>query len=123
MRLKGGLTRSAIAALAHNQKVEAVDFHTFTSTCEGEPTEELECVDAVLRSIRATPHYTTPTPSGFLDDLRDFVWHHDEPVSSFSMYAGYCIARTTRAAKVPVLLNGQGGDEILSGYWQSCAAR
>ncbi len=35
------------------------------------------------------------------------------------MYAGYCIARLTRQAGVPVTLNGQGGDEILSGYWQS----
>jgi asparagine synthetase B (glutamine-hydrolysing) len=31
------------------------------------------------------------------------------------MYAGYCIARLTRQAGVPVTLNGQGGDEILSG--------
>jgi asparagine synthetase B (glutamine-hydrolysing) len=34
------------------------------------------------------------------------------------MYASYCVARLTREAGVPVTLNGQGGDELLSGYWQ-----
>jgi asparagine synthase (glutamine-hydrolysing) len=36
------------------------------------------------------------------------------------MYAGYCIARLTRKCGVTVTLHGQGGDEVLSGYWQSC---
>jgi asparagine synthase (glutamine-hydrolysing) len=35
------------------------------------------------------------------------------------MYAGYCVARLTRQVGIPVILNGQGGDEIFSGYWQS----
>jgi asparagine synthase (glutamine-hydrolysing) len=51
--------------------------------------------------------------------LDKFVWHHDEPVASLSMYAGYCLARSSAAAKVPVILSGEGGDEILAGYWQS----
>src|SRR5262249_10480775 len=76
-------------------------------------------VEAVLDRIHAVPHFVTPSAQSFLDDIDDFVWHHDEPVGSLSMYAGYCVARATRAAQVPVILNGEGGDEILSGYWQS----
>src|SRR5262249_47480790 len=69
--------------------------------------------------INAEPYAVTPLPERFLQDLDRFVWIHDEPVGSFSMYAGYCIARLTRESGVTVTLHGQGGDEILSGYWQS----
>jgi asparagine synthase (glutamine-hydrolysing) len=117
--LSGGLDSSAIALLVNRQGGEATDLRTFTSTCVGDPADELDYVDVVLDVIRGSPHFVTPSPQGFLDDLDDFVYHHDEPVSSLSMYAGYCVARTARAANVPVILSGQGGDEILSGYWQS----
>jgi len=36
-----------------------------------------------------------------------------------SQYAGYRIAREIRHHGISVTLNGQGGDEILGGYWQS----
>jgi asparagine synthase (glutamine-hydrolysing) len=117
--LSGGLDSSAITVLAYTQGRRAIDLHTFTSTFAGDPIDEREYVEAVLDGIRAVPYFVTPSAQGFLDDLDDFIWHHDEPVGSLSMYAGYCIARTTHAANVPVTLAGQGGDEVLSGYWQS----
>ena len=117
--LSGGLDSSAVAVLANTPGRVATDLHTFTSICVGEPPEERKYVEAVLANIRATPQFVTPSAQGFLDDIDAFVWHHDEPVASLSMYAGYCIARRTRAANVPVILSGEGGDEVLSGYWQS----
>ncbi|WP_312740797.1 asparagine synthase (glutamine-hydrolyzing) [Candidatus Nitrospira neomarina] len=117
--LSGGLDSSSIAILVHRQAGPSADLHTFTSTCIGDPPDERAYVEAVLDSIRGIPHYVMPSAQGLLDDLNDFVWHHDEPVGSLSMYAGYCLARLTHIAGVPVTLSGQGGDEILSGYWQS----
>jgi asparagine synthase (glutamine-hydrolysing) len=117
--LSGGLDSSAIAVLASGQGTVGTDFHTFTAGCTGDPAEEREYVDAMLNVIRPAAHFVAPSVQGFLDDLHEFVWHHDEPVSSFSMYASYCVARTVRAANIPVILTGEGGDEVLSGYWQS----
>jgi asparagine synthase (glutamine-hydrolysing) len=117
--LSGGLDSGAIAVVVHGQEGGTADLHTFTSTCAGDPPDEREYVEAVLDGIRAVPHFVTPTAQNFLTDLKDFVWHHDEPVGSLSMYAGYCVARAARAANITVALNGEGGDEILSGYWQS----
>jgi asparagine synthase (glutamine-hydrolysing) len=117
--LSGGLDSSAIAVLARGQTIAGTDFHTFTAACAGDPAEERECVDVMLDVVRPSAHFVSPSAEGFLDDLDDFVWHHDEPVSSLSMYAGYCVARTVRAAQVSVILAGEGGDEVLSGYWQS----
>jgi asparagine synthase (glutamine-hydrolysing) len=118
--LSGGLDSSAIAVLAHRQRTAGSSpLHTFTCTFPGYAHDERGFAETVVGGIRATPHYVTPTPDMFLADLSAFVRVHDEPVGHLSVYASYCLARLMRAEGVPVTLNGQGGDEILSGYWQS----
>jgi asparagine synthase (glutamine-hydrolysing) len=118
--LSGGLDSSSIAVLVHAlQDGDEGPLHTFTSTFPGDATDEREYADTVLKEIYAEPHFVTPDPTKFLEDLDRFLWIHDEPVGGISVYAAYCIARLTRQVGIPVTLNGQGGDEILSGYWQS----
>ncbi|HSW31555.1 MAG TPA: asparagine synthase (glutamine-hydrolyzing) [Longimicrobiales bacterium] len=46
-------------------------------------------------------------------DLRDMVWHHDEP--SQSLIQGWYVSRSARE-HVTVALSGIGGDELFSGY-------
>ena len=43
------------------------------------------------------------------------MWHQDEPIVSTGPYAQWCVMRLAQP-KVTVLLNGQGGDELLAGY-------
>jgi asparagine synthase (glutamine-hydrolysing) len=118
--LSGGVDSSAIAVLVDELKEGQGDpLHTFTSTFPGDAIDEREYADAVLARTHAKPYFVTPDPVAFLEELNRFVWIHDEPVGGISNYAGYCVARLTRQASVPVTLNGQGGDEIFSGYWQS----
>jgi asparagine synthase (glutamine-hydrolysing) len=118
--LSGGMDSSAIALLVNELRDDHdPPLHTFTSTFPGEEIDEQEYADAVVAHIRAIPHYLTPDPATFLTELNSFIRTHDEPVGSLSVYANYCIARLTRETGIPVTLNGQGGDEILSGYWQS----
>jgi asparagine synthase (glutamine-hydrolysing) len=118
--LSGGLDSSSIAILVNEiQDSHDEPFHTFTSTFPGERIDERNYVDVVTQAIKSQPHFVTPDPVQFLNDWPRFVWMHDEPVGSLSVYASYCIARRTSELGVPVSLNGQGGDEILSGYWQT----
>jgi len=118
--LSGGLDSSAIAGVFSSQRSgDERPMHTFTSTFAGDPMDERKFAEEVVRQVGATAHFVTPSPERFLEDLDRFVWHQDEPVGSLSIYAGYCLARLTREAGVPVTLNGQGGDEVFSGYWQS----
>jgi len=118
--LSGGLDSSSIALLINGLRNGNPDpLHTFSVTFPGHPIDEREYADAVVAKLRASPHYVTPNATEFLDDLDRFLWIHDEPVGSFSMYAGYCLSRLTRQWNVPVTLNGQGGDEIFSGYWET----
>jgi len=118
--LSGGLDSSAIAVTAnHLLNGNGCALHTFTLTCPGDVTDERAYAEAVLEQIAAQPHFVTINADLFLQDLDSFVRTHDEPVGALSMYAAYCLARLTRDAGVNVILNGQGGDESLSGYWQS----
>jgi asparagine synthase (glutamine-hydrolysing) len=118
--LSGGLDSSAVAVLVDEQnKSSRNPLRTFTATFPGDSIDESDYANAIISVINAEPYAVTPRPEGFLEDLHRFLWIHDEPVGSFSMYAGYCIARLTHQSGVTVTLHGQGGDEILSGYWQS----
>lgn len=120
--LSGGLDSSAITSLVAELGREGGEDvpppSTFSVTFPGEPEDERSFTDQAARHVGARTHFVTPTPEDFLADLDRFVWTHDEPVGSLSQYSAYALARLTRGAGVPVILNGQGGDEVLSGYWQ-----
>ena len=69
---------------------------------------------------RCSPR-STPSPrsrsrrrSVSCDELDQMVWHQDEPIVSTGPYAQWCVMRLAQP-KVTVLLNGQGGDELLAG--------
>jgi asparagine synthase (glutamine-hydrolysing) len=118
--LSGGLDSSSIAVTVnHLCGTSDRPLHTFTSTFPGDGLDEKEYANAVLANISHEAHFDTPGPEMFLADLERLIWVHDEPVSSTSIYASYCIARLARSAQVPVLLSGQGGDELFGAYWPS----
>ncbi len=118
--LSGGLDSSAIAGcISTLQRKEDRHLETFTVTFPGSKIDEEEYARTVIGSTRSLPHFVTPTPERFLADLDRFTWIHDEPVGGLPQFAAYSLARLTREVGVPVTLNGQGGDEILAGYWQS----
>jgi asparagine synthase (glutamine-hydrolysing) len=119
--LSGGLDSSSIAACAAAERraAGAAPLDTFTVDFPGTAIDERAYAAAVAAHVGAVPHHIEPTPTQFLADLDRFVWIHDEPVGTLAQYSAYALARLTRGAGVPVTLNGQGGDEVLSGYWQS----
>ncbi len=119
--LSGGIDSSSIAALVQELGGGVEPLQAFTATYPGDPVDERQYAELVAEKIGATPHYVTPEPEAFARQFDRFTWIHDEPVGSFARYAAYCVSRITREAGVPVTLNGQGGDELLCGYWQSYA--
>ena len=118
--LSGGLDSSVVAAcIAPLHRDTGQPFETFSVVFPGSPLDEQDHARRVAEAVASRPHYVVPTAEGFLADLDRWVWIHDEPVGSLAQYSAYALARLTREAGVPVTLNGQGGDEVLAGYWQS----
>src|SRR5262249_58442964 len=81
----------------------------------GVPIVESPYLLAVLAEFVAVPSFAEPTSEQFVDELDRMVWHQDEPIVSTGPYAQWCVMRLAQP-KVTVLLNGQGGDELLAGY-------
>jgi asparagine synthase (glutamine-hydrolysing) len=68
-------------------------------------------------------HRVRPQPQDLIADLDQLIYYQEEPFGSTSIYAQHCVFRAARAAGIPVMLDGQGADEILAGYRSYLAAR
>jgi asparagine synthase (glutamine-hydrolysing) len=115
--LSGGLDSSAIylqVALLHNG---ATPRHAFSALFDDPRFDERQYVAEILGRYQGISHHVFPTPGMFLQGLDAFVYQHDEPPGSLSVFAASCVMRLAREHGVPVLLNGQGGDELFGGYW------
>ena len=115
--LSGGLDSSAIVCQANELRSGQPGlFHTFTSGDSDPKYDECCWSDLVVGETGSVSHKVFPSAEGFAEDLPHLLWHQDEPFSTTSIYAQWCIMRRARQEGIPVLLDGQGADEILCGY-------
>lgn len=123
--LSGGLDSSAITCLAndcllHEQRIPAGQTHahqkTFTARNRELDIDEYQYSRIIVQQTGAEEHLVTPDGARLWRELEAFAWHMDEPFSSTSQYPQWNVMRLAREAGVTVLLDGQGGDELLGGY-------
>lgn len=112
--LSGGLDSSSIAAVMASLKEEEID--TFTSCFENPQFDERQFVRPLLDGMSARCHWIFPQGKSFWQEWPDLMRQQEEPFGSTSIYAQWCVMREAAAHNVPVLLDGQGGDELLAGY-------
>src|SRR5207249_671941 len=70
----------------------------------------------VVESTGASPTWVSFDDGRLVDDLPSIAESQDEPFGSTSMAAQWYVMRAARAEGLTVMLDGQGGDEILGGY-------
>src|SRR5438270_531904 len=122
--LSGGLDSSAIAVtvdhLLHTEKENAVAVgprqQTFTAYFAEPGFDERPYAEAVVGRTTAEPHWITFGPEELASDLPSIVEAQGEPFGSTSICAGWYVMREARRSGVTVMLDGQGGDEVLAGY-------
>jgi asparagine synthase (glutamine-hydrolysing) len=122
--LSGGLDSSAIAVSAdHLLRTEAENAEalggrqrTFTAYFERPGFDERPFAEAVVERTSAEPTWLTFTAGDLVDDLPRIVEAQGEPFGSTSICAGWYVMRAAKEAGVKVMLDGQGGDELLAGY-------
>ena len=116
--LSGGLDSSSIFCQVQQRKNgQGHSTYAFSAAFHEAAFDERPYIKIVLDQYGGQAFYTFPTAETFLEDFDSFIYHHDEPPGSMSQYAAWCVMRLAREHRVPVLLNGQGGDELFSGYW------
>jgi asparagine synthase (glutamine-hydrolysing) len=118
LTLSSGVDSSTIACLLRTFYQGPCD--TFTASYEGESYDESARADELARSLSVTPNLVPAHESDFLDLLRRIVWHVEMPLHSSAVVPLWNIDRLART-KVTVLLEGQGADELLAGYYPNFA--
>ncbi|HBC87113.1 MAG TPA: asparagine synthase (glutamine-hydrolyzing) [Lentisphaeria bacterium] len=117
--LSGGLDSSSIFAEMKNLSPSSRTFSAFSACFEDPAADERPFMKKVIDRTSSVHVKVFPNEKELVEDLPAFLRQHDEPVGSISMYAQYKIMQAARENKIPVLLDGQGGDELFSGYWPS----
>jgi len=119
--LSGGVDSSAIAvAVAHHGHEHQ---KTVTAYFEDSGFDERPYARAVVERTGADSHWVSFDAEELVADLPAIVRAQGEPFGSTSICAGWYVMRTARQAGVTVMLDGQGGDEILAGYRASFGYR
>ena len=116
--LSGGLDSSAVVG-AMTEELGRGAVRTFSAVFPGFALDESRYVDAVVNRAGARASVVGPQGDELAADLDDLVRVQGEPFGSPSIYAQWRVMRLAREAGVPVLLDGQGGDELFAGYPES----
>jgi len=126
--LSGGLDSSSIVCVANklmfdgrtiDRELVGEKQKTFSSCFENPVYDERNFIEKVIGQTGAEKHYIFPQVENFFKDLSNLIWHQEEPFGSTSIYAQWNVMKLVKEKGVTVLLDGQGGDELLAGYMPS----
>jgi len=111
--LSGGLDSASIATLMAGQT--PLPIQTFTIGFNEAAYDERSLARLVAAQIGAGHHEKVVEPGDFESTLNEVCFHYDEPFGDSSAVPTGHVARLA-AAHVKMVLTGDGGDEVLSGY-------
>jgi len=116
--LSGGLDSSVVAALAvaMNRENGNSRFDAVTARSENPETDETPYARLVAEHCGLQWHIAAPGYDDFAEHIERCLWFQEEPVGSPSVFMQYWVMKTAKEAGLKVMLDGQGGDEILLGY-------
>jgi asparagine synthase (glutamine-hydrolysing) len=116
--LSGGLDSSSIATLAARQYSSAADvaFSAITAISEDPITDESQFAKGIVDASHLDWIRLRPSYEDFRESLDEAVEAQEEPFAAASVIMQFFVMRAARRAGIPVLLDGQGGDEALLGY-------
>lgn len=113
--LSGGLDSGALAALA--AKAYPGQLTAFTVGYEGCPRfDERRDAKAMADYLSIPLHEVEIKAEDMVDAFSSLVWRTDDPIADIASYGYSAVMHAASAQGVPVMLSGQGGDELFWGY-------
>lgn len=118
--LSGGLDSSAIVCIMHdilhNEGKPEIQ-KTFTACYDDPLIDERPFVEEVIRQTNSTKYYLFPDINGFKEDINRLTYHQDEPYTGATVFAQWSVFKKIHETGIKVVLDGQGSDEMLLGYF------
>lgn len=113
--LSGGLDSGVMAALA--AKAYPGRLTAFTVGYEGRPRyDERREARAMADHLSIPLQEVEIRTADMVHAFPDLVFHADDPIADIASYGYYAVMKAARERGVPVMLMGQGGDELFWGY-------
>jgi asparagine synthase (glutamine-hydrolysing) len=112
--LSGGVDSSSIACLLRTFSSDRLE--TFTASFPGESFDEAPRACRLAESLNMNPNPIPAQPEDVLPLLRTIIRHLENPIHTPAVLPLWCIMQAARR-KVTVVLEGQGADELLAGYY------
>jgi asparagine synthase (glutamine-hydrolysing) len=120
--LSGGLDSSAVVTTA--AKLANAGLHAFTCAYdEGPAFDERPYVRAVAEASGARSHVVVPDGSDFWRVFDTLADRQGEPTAGPGVWSQWQVMKLAADAHLKVLLDGQGGDETLAGYFRYLPTR
>ena len=119
--LSGGLDSSTIVCATHELlKARGGDcaHKTFSACSHLERYDERRFILQVVKATGVEGHYVFPAAEVLMAEMDKVIWHQDEPFAGTSIYAQWCVFKTAAEQRIKVMLDGQGADESLCGYYE-----
>lgn len=116
--LSGGIDSSFVSAVASKQYTQDAShkFMAINAKSIQKSRDESSYAKQVADYLNLDLRVVEPSYEDFKNSVDDVVLSQDEPFGSPSMFMGFNVFKKARQEGCIVMLNGQGGDEILLGY-------
>jgi len=111
--LSGGLDSSSVVSIM--SKISSFPVETFTIGFKEKAYDERHLAKAVAKKFKTNHHEFIVEPDSFDESLKKIIHHYDEPFGDSSAIPTGYVSKFA-ASKVKMVLTGDGGDEVLSGY-------
>jgi asparagine synthase (glutamine-hydrolysing) len=118
--LSGGLDSTSIIcdlAKMWNGNLERPPYSLRAFTYHSPEFDESAYICDTIRQTGAQLDQFEPDTSLLWHNLEKMLWHQDEPVHSVVPLITFDLFRMAARSGYKVILNGQGADEVLAGYW------
>ena len=117
--LSGGLDSSTLVGLATKiPREENAPIKTFSSCYDNSSVDERKFINEMLDFTKASSSLHFPKPRDITENIDKIIWHNDIPVRHGSPAPHWLLYKHIREDNDfrKVIIEGQGGDEILCGY-------
>ncbi len=118
--LSGGLDSSAIVCIMHeilHNEGKPEMQKTYTACYDDPLIDERPFVEEVIKQTNSTKYYLFPDVNGFRNDIDKMTYHQDEPYTGSTVFAQWSVFKKIHETGIKVVVDGQGSDEILLGYF------
>lgn len=89
---------------------------TFSAKFHKRKYDESYYIDKVVEKTGVDTHVVFPLADKMWANLPNLIWHQEEPCAASYVNNQWQVYHLARQSGVTVVLDGQGGDELLAGY-------